>query len=51
MAGLLGTIPETLSRILKRMTKEKLIKTGARSITILDAKILTELAAGIRRLA
>ncbi len=28
MAGLLGTIPETLSRILKRMNDEKLIKVG-----------------------
>jgi CRP/FNR family transcriptional regulator, dissimilatory nitrate respiration regulator len=51
MAGLLGTIPETLSRILKRMSKEKLIKAGTRSINILDAKRLTELADGSRRLA
>jgi CRP/FNR family transcriptional regulator, dissimilatory nitrate respiration regulator len=51
MAGLLGTIPETLSRILKRMSKEKLIKAGTRSITILDIKKLGELADGSRRLA
>jgi CRP/FNR family transcriptional regulator, dissimilatory nitrate respiration regulator len=51
MAGLLGTIPETLSRILKRMNDEKLIKAEARSIAILDKKGLTELAEGIRRLA
>jgi CRP-like cAMP-binding protein len=51
MAGLLGTIPETLSRILKRMSKEKLIKAGARSINILDTKRLAELADGSRRLA
>jgi CRP/FNR family transcriptional regulator, dissimilatory nitrate respiration regulator len=50
MAGLLGTIPETLSRILKRMNDEKLIKAEARSIAILDKKGLTELAEGIRRL-
>ena len=51
MAGLLGTIPETLSRILKRMTREKLIRAGAHSITILDAKKVADLAAGSRRLA
>jgi CRP-like cAMP-binding protein len=51
MAGLLGTIPETLSRILKRMSKEKLIKAGTRSINILDTKRLAELADGSRRLA
>ena len=51
MAGLLGTIPETLSRILKRMTDEKLIKADARTISILDLKGLIELAEGLRRLA
>lgn len=51
MAGLLGTIPETLSRILKRMTDEKLIKAEARTISILDKKGLTELAEGNKRLA
>lgn len=51
MAGLLGTIPETLSRILKRMNEEKLIKVSTRSISILDRKGLAELAEGIRRLA
>lgn len=51
MAGLLGTIPETLSRILKRMNEEKLIKVTTRSISILDVEGLTELAEGMRRLA
>ena len=51
MAGLLGTIPETLSRILKRMTDEKLIKADARSISILNQQGLNELAEGVRRLA
>ncbi|MHB8137700.1 MAG: Crp/Fnr family transcriptional regulator [Smithellaceae bacterium] len=51
MAGLLGTIPETLSRILKRMTDEKLIKADARTISILDKKGLAELAEGNKRLA
>ncbi len=51
MAGLLGTIPETLSRILKRMTDEKLIKADARTISILDKKGLAQLAEGSKRLA
>ena len=51
MAGLLGTIPETLTRILKRMSDEKLIKTGPRSITILDKKRLADLAEGNIKLA
>ena len=50
IAGLLGTIPETLSRILKRMADEKLIKVDARSITILNKKGLADLAEGARRL-
>ncbi|MBP7765992.1 MAG: Crp/Fnr family transcriptional regulator [Deltaproteobacteria bacterium] len=50
MAALLGTIPETLSRILKRMSDEKLIKTGPRSITILDKRGLADLAEGNRKL-
>jgi CRP/FNR family transcriptional regulator, dissimilatory nitrate respiration regulator len=50
LAGLLGTIPETLSRILKRMVKEKYIKTGTRHIQILDHKGLADLASGERRL-
>ena len=51
MAGLLGTIPETISRILKRMNKEKLIKMSTRSISIIDKKGLNDLAEGLRRLA
>lgn len=51
MAGLLGTIPETLSRILKRMNQEKLIKVTTRSISILDKEGLAELAEGVRRLS
>ena len=51
MASLLGTIPETLSRILKRMTDEKMIKADSRTISILDQKRLTDLAEGNRRLA
>jgi len=51
MAGLLGTIPETLSRILKRMNDEKLIKVDTRTISILDRKGLAQLAEGSKKLA
>jgi CRP/FNR family transcriptional regulator, dissimilatory nitrate respiration regulator len=50
LAGLLGTIPETLSRILNRMSKEKLIKAGFRRIQILDREGLLALAGGRQRL-
>jgi len=51
LASLLGTIPETLSRILARMTREGFIKSsGQRRIRILDRKGLEELASGERRL-
>ncbi len=51
IAGLLGTIPETLSRILKRMNDENLIKVTTRSIAILDKQGLADLSQGARRLA
>jgi CRP/FNR family transcriptional regulator, dissimilatory nitrate respiration regulator len=51
LASLLGTIPETLSRILKRMDKDKLIKTSSRHIQILDRQGLIELTSGKKRLA
>jgi len=52
LSSLLGTIPETLSRILARMTREGFIKSsGQRKIRILDRKGLEELASGERRLA
>jgi len=51
MAGLLGTIPETLSRILKRMAEEELIKADARTISLLDKKGLADLAEGNRKLS
>ncbi|HCX90951.1 MAG: transcriptional regulator [Deltaproteobacteria bacterium CG12_big_fil_rev_8_21_14_0_65_43_10] len=51
LASLLGTIPETLSRILSRMAREKLIcLDGPRCIQILDRNGLLELASGERRL-
>ncbi|MCX5907178.1 MAG: Crp/Fnr family transcriptional regulator [Deltaproteobacteria bacterium] len=52
LASLLGTIPETLSRILGRMTREGLIESdGPRHIRILDPAGLQELAEGERRLS
>ncbi len=51
LASLLGTIPETLSRILARMVKEGLIETrGQRQVRIADRMGLEELAGGLRRL-
>ncbi len=51
LAGLLGTIPETLSRVLARMAAEGLIETsGQRRFRILDRNGLKELAEGDRRL-
>lgn len=47
LASLLGTIPETLSRILTRMVKQGLINSDSkRFIKILDRKRLEELASG-----
>ncbi len=52
LASILGTIPETLSRILARMGKEKLVRSdGSRCLQILDIKGLEELARGERRLS
>ena len=44
IASLLGTIPETLSRMLGRMTKQGLIHVDGRRIEILDRQGLEELA-------
>jgi CRP/FNR family transcriptional regulator len=52
LASLLGTIPETLSRILARMSAEEFIESdGHRTIKIIDREGLEELASGERRLA
>jgi CRP/FNR family transcriptional regulator len=52
LASLLGTIPETLSRILGRMSREGMIETeGLRGIRLLDRAALKALAEGERRLA
>jgi len=44
LASLLGTIPETLSRILAKMNKEHLIDTSGRDIMLLDLNGLENLA-------
>ncbi|MCX8011702.1 MAG: Crp/Fnr family transcriptional regulator [Desulfobacterota bacterium] len=52
LASLLGTIPETLSRILARMSREGIIKTDIHGhIQILDRKTLEKLAQGEVRLS
>jgi CRP/FNR family transcriptional regulator, dissimilatory nitrate respiration regulator len=51
LASLLGTIPETLSRILARMAREGLIETsGQRDIRIVNRGGLEELAEGSRHI-
>jgi CRP-like cAMP-binding protein len=44
LASLLGTIPETLSRILTKMTQQHLIETSSRDIKLLDINGLEDLA-------
>jgi CRP/FNR family transcriptional regulator, dissimilatory nitrate respiration regulator len=46
LANLLGTIPETLSRILARMTGEGLLDVEGRKITLRDRKRLEEISSG-----
>jgi CRP-like cAMP-binding protein len=50
LASLLGTIPETLSRILAKMTQQGLLKVEGNTIILLDAEGLDDLACGERRL-
>jgi len=50
LAAMLGTIPETLSRILSRMSQQGLIESDGPRIRITDRKGLQELAEGLRRL-
>jgi len=50
LAGLLGTIPETLSRILTRMVRQELIQLDGPRIRILDRQGLEELTRAERRL-
>ena len=50
LASLLGTIPETLSRILTRMAGQDLIESDGPKIKILDKQGLEDLAKGFSRL-
>ena len=45
LASLIGTVPETLSRIFSRLSSEKLIEIDGRKITLLDRSGLDALAA------
>ncbi len=50
LAALLGTIPETLSRVLARMARQRLISVAGARIRLLDRNGLEDLAGGVRRL-
>jgi len=50
LAALLGTIPETLSRILGKLAKNGLIELNGPEITILDRDGLDDLASGEKKL-
>jgi CRP/FNR family transcriptional regulator len=51
LASLLGTIPETLSRIFARMTQQGLVRVDGRRISITDQAGLEALATGGKPLA
>ena len=44
LASLLGTIPETLSRILAKMNRQELIRLRGAQIRIMDRRGLEEIA-------
>lgn len=48
LASLLGTIPETLSRILAKMAQQEIIAVEGRKIRLLDRKTLESLASGMK---
>lgn len=50
LASLLGTIPETLSRVLKKMTEAGYISVDGNDIAVADAERLDALAQGLERL-
>ncbi len=50
LAGYLGTIPETLSRVLRRMTEEGLIALDGQAVVLRDVARLEELASGEKTL-
>jgi CRP/FNR family transcriptional regulator len=46
LAKMLGTTPETISRVLKKLEKEKIIQLEGKNIRILNCEALEELATG-----
>ena len=46
LASLLGTIPETLSRILGKMSSQGIITVQGRKLKLLDRNVLEDLAMG-----
>jgi len=50
LASLLGTIPETLSRIFAKMVKNGFIESNGKQIKIIDLAALEDLASGSSRL-
>ena len=50
LASLLGTIPETLSRILAKMNRQGLIRSRGAQIGILDREGLERIAEGVKKL-
>ena len=50
LASLLGTIPETLSRIFAKLSSQQLIHVDGRKITLLDAEGLNDLSQSGKRL-
>jgi CRP/FNR family transcriptional regulator len=51
LAALIGTIPETLSRIFARMANEGILKTSGKKVTIMDKRALRDLAEGRSKLS
>lgn len=51
LASILGTIPETLSRILTKMCQSGILQVEGRKIRLLDRKTLEDLAAGEKMLS
>ena len=47
LASRLGTISETLSRVLRKLRDRNIIRVEGKKITILDRKVLEEIASGI----
>lgn len=50
LASLIGTIPETLSRVMRKLCDQKIIRLEGHTVTMLDEEALTGLAEGHERL-